>query len=52
MLMDVHSQHQNLLLQKEDFQLNTVDIIANNVKERVEYTKVFRELHAAEKALA
>ena len=52
MLMDVHSQHQNLLLQKEDFQLNTVDIIANNVKERVEYTKVFRELHAAEKVLA
>lgn len=52
MLMDVHSQHQNLLLQKEDFQLNTVDIIANNVKERVEYTKAFRELHAAEKALA
>lgn len=52
MLMDVHSQHQNLLLQKEDFQLNTVDIIANNVKERVEYTKFFRELHAAEKALA
>ena len=52
MLMDVHSQHQNLLLQKEDFQLNTVDIIANNVKERAEYTKAFRELHAAEKALA
>ena len=30
MLMDVHSQHQNLLLQKEDFQLNVLDVIASN----------------------
>lgn len=52
MLMDVHSQHQNLLLQKEDFQLNTVDIIAHNTKEREEYSKAFHELHDAEKALA
>lgn len=51
MLMDVHSQHQNLLLQKEDFQLNTVDIIAHNIKERTEYSKAFNEFHAAEKAL-
>lgn len=51
MLMDVHSQHQNLLLQKEDFQLNTVDIIAHNTKEREEYSKAFHELHDAEKAL-
>ena len=51
MLMDVHSQHQNLLLQKEDFQLNTVDIIAHNTKERTEYTKVFNEFHAAQKGL-
>lgn len=29
-LIDIHSQHQNLLLQKEDFQLNVVDIIAGN----------------------
>lgn len=52
MLMDVHSQHQNLLLQKEDFQLNTVDIIAHNTKEREAYTKAFQEFHDAEKALA
>ena len=52
MLMDVHSQHQNLLLQKEDFQLNTIDIIARNTKEREAYAKAFHELHAAEKALA
>lgn len=29
-LIDVHSQHQNLLLQKDNFQLNVVDIIAND----------------------
>lgn len=29
-LIDIHSQHQNLLLQKDDFQLNVVDIIAQN----------------------
>lgn len=29
-LIDIHSQHQNLLLQKEDFQLNVVDILADN----------------------
>ncbi len=29
-LVDIHSQHQNLLLQKEDFQLSVVDIIAND----------------------
>ena len=52
MLMDVHSQHQNLLLQKEDFQLNTVDIIAHNTKEREEYSQAFHELHDAKKALA
>lgn len=32
-LIDIHSQHQNLLLQKEDFQLEVVDIIANDQKQ-------------------
>ena len=30
LLIDIHSQHQNLLLQKDDFQLNVVDIIAQD----------------------
>ena len=51
MLMDVHSQHQNLLLQKEDFQLNTVDIIAGNDKQRGEYTNVFNEFTEARRQL-
>jgi len=29
-LLDVHSQHKNLLLGKEDFQLSVLDIVANN----------------------
>lgn len=33
-LVDVHSQHQNLLLQKDDFQLGVVDIIADNAELR------------------
>ena len=42
MLIDVHSQHQNLLLQKENFQLSVVDIIAQNEKERASYTQAYR----------
>lgn len=40
-LMDVHSQHQNLLLQKEDFQLSTIDIIAKNTDARTSYTDAY-----------
>ncbi len=29
-LVDIHSQHQNLLLQKDDFQLNVIDIVAQD----------------------
>ncbi len=36
-LMDVHSQHQNLLLNKQDFQLNVVDIIAQDQKTLSDY---------------
>ena len=31
-LIDVHSQHKNLLLVKEDFQISVLDIIGNNAK--------------------
>lgn len=40
-LVDIHSQHQNLLLQKEDFQLNVVDIIAQDDKQKDAYRKQF-----------
>lgn len=42
-LIDIHSQHQNLLLQKEDFQLNVVDIIADDASLRADYKKAYSE---------
>lgn len=51
MLVDVHSQHQNLLLQKEDFQLNVLDIIADDAKQREAYAKAYDKLHKARRAL-
>ena len=44
-LVDVHSQHQNLLLQKQDFQLSVVDIIADDNKERQAYADAFTAYH-------
>jgi len=48
-LVDIHSQHQNLLLNKETFQLSVVDIIAGNNKQRQAYGDAFA---AYRKALA
>lgn len=42
-LIDVHSQHQNLLLNKEGFQLNILDILAQDEKELSDYQKSYRE---------
>lgn len=36
-LVDVHSQHQNLLLNKQDFQLSVVDVMAGNAKALADY---------------
>ena len=40
-LVDVHSQHQNLLLNKQDFQLSVVDVIADDVSELEYYRQSF-----------
>ncbi len=50
-LVDIHSQHQNLLLQKEDFQLNVIDILARNDKEMAAYKETFKVFKDAEKRL-
>ena len=50
-LVDVHSQHQNLLLQKQDFQLSVVDIIANDQKELAAYQQTYSQLQTAKKQL-
>ena len=46
-LVDVHSQHQNLLLNKQDFQLNVLDIIADDTKELSAYQETFEAYHKA-----
>lgn len=51
-LVDIHSQHQNLLLQKEDFQLNIVDIIARNEQELQHYKEAYTDYKNTEKRLA
>ena len=40
-LVDVHSQHQNLLLNKQDFQLSVVDILAHSSEQLRAYQTVF-----------
>ena len=50
-LIDVHSQHQNLLLSKEDFQLNVVDIIARNRQQLTDYRDAFLSYRDAQRHL-
>ena len=50
-LVDVHSQHQNLLLQKHDFQLSVVDIIAGDDKELAAYRQAYAEYREAARKL-
>ena len=50
-LVDVHSQHQNLLLNKEDFQLGVVDILADDSKQLADYRKAYGQYREAAKAL-
>lgn len=42
-LVDVHSQHQNLLLSKQDFQLNVVDIIADDAAQLNDYRNCYAD---------
>ena len=50
-LMDVHSQHQNLLLNKQDFQLSVVDILANDSKELEAYQQRFADYQQKQREL-
>ena len=42
-LIDVHSQHQNLLINKEGFQLNILDILAQDTRELTDYQSEYSE---------
>lgn len=50
-LIDIHSQHQNLLLADSGFQIEVVDAIAKNSKERADYTEAYEWYIAAAAAL-
>jgi len=50
-LIDIHSQHQNLLIAREDFQLHILDIIALNNTQLQEYRTDFAEYKQTEQEL-
>lgn len=51
-LIDVHSQHQNLLLNQEGFQLNVLDILAHNEQLLEQYHVFYKEWKQIERELA
>lgn len=50
-LIDIHSQHRNLALQDNLFQLSVVDALAGTRKEKESYGVAYHEFRTAEKAL-
>ena len=52
LLIDIHSQHENLLLNDSNFQLKIVDIIAQSGTEREAYGKVYGDWRATTAKLA
>ena len=50
-LVDVHSQHQNLLLNKQDFQLGVVDIFSDDEKELAQHQQSFRQYQQVKQSL-
>ncbi|MFA6873950.1 MAG: DNA repair protein RecN, partial [Bacteroidaceae bacterium] len=50
-LIDIHSQHQNLLLNSEGFQLNVLDILAHNQNQLDAYRVLYNEWKKSEKEL-
>lgn len=51
LLIDVHSQHQNLLLNKEGFQLNMLDLLAHDDAELAAYQKLYNDWRQARQDL-
>lgn len=51
MLVDVHSQHQNLLLGKQDFQLEVIDTIAQDQELLTDYQQTYCAYHEKQKQL-
>ena len=51
-LIDIHSQHQNLLLSNPQFQIDFLDLYVNNVAVKKAYFESYKELKAIEKRLS
>ena len=51
MLVDVHSQHQNLLLGKQDFQLEVVDTLAKDLDALTTYQQTYSAYHDKQRLL-
>ena len=51
MLVDVHSQHQNLLLGKQDFQLEVVDTLAKDQDALTAYQQTYAAYHDKQRQL-
>ncbi|MBR3284620.1 MAG: DNA repair protein RecN [Alloprevotella sp.] len=52
LFIDIHSQHQNLLLGREHFLIDTLDLVAKNALLKSEYAQSFKEWKEAESRLA
>lgn len=50
-LIDIHSQHRNMLLSDEAFRIDAVDTMASAKACRAEYKVVYESMHAAEREL-
>ena len=47
-LIDIHSQHQNLLLNKENFQMQVLDAVAQDSKDLDDYSLLFKAYQQAQ----
>lgn len=50
-IIDIHSQHQNLLLANENFQMEILDILGNNEEHIKQYSTIYQEYKTLEHAL-
>lgn len=51
-LIDIHSQHQNLILSDESFRLRVIDTVAQTKSRLQEYATTYRSLRQAERELS
>lgn len=51
-LIDIHSQHESLLIANQQFQLNILDVVANNARLLENYKQIYRHLKKEEEALS